>query len=116
MASWPSTLPQYVDQDGYSQTTKNPLLRTEMDAGPAKVRLRYTAVPEEFSITLTMNKTQLETFVTTFFKNTISYGADVFTWKHPVTQANANCRFTSMYTIAPHGLDFKVSFSMEILP
>lgn len=115
MADWPSTLPQYVDQDGYNQTIQNPVLSTDMDAGPVKKRLRYTFVPEQFSITLTMTKAQFETFVT-FFKSTIHFGADVFSWNHPVTQAVANCRFTSVYSAVPHGLDFKVSISMEILP
>lgn len=118
MVAWPDAtyLPQFVDQDGYAQTTQDPLLRTDMDAGPMKVRLRYTAVPEQFNITLTLTKTQLGYFVTTFFKNTLGYGAEAFAWKHPVTQANASCRFTSMYSIAPHGIDFKVTISMEILP
>lgn len=116
MADWPSTLPQYVDQDGYTQTIKNPLIRTDMEAGPAKVRLRYTAIPEEFSISLVMTKKQFEDFVT-FFKQDIHYGADTFTWNHPVTRAiSNNCRFTSMYNASPHGLDFKVTISMEILP
>lgn len=116
MATWPLTLPQYVDQDGYTQTITNPLLRTDMEAGPAKVRLRYTAVPEEFNISLVMTKTQFEAFVT-FFKRDIHYGADIFTWKHPVTgDISDNCRFTSMYNASPHGLDFKVTISMEILP
>lgn len=116
MADWPDTLPQYVDQDGYTQTIKNPLIRTDMEAGPAKVRLRYTAIPEEFNISLVMTKTQfVDTFIT-FFKRDIHYGADIFTWRHPVTRGLSNCRFTSMYSAVPHGLDFKVTISMEILP
>lgn len=117
MKTWPDAtkLPQYVDQDGYTQTSKNPLIRTEMEAGPAKVRLRYTAVPEEFNISLTLTKIQLGYFIT-FFKETIHYGADTFLWRHPVTQAISNCRFTGMYSAAPHGIDFKVTISMEILP
>ena len=76
MVAWPNAtyLPQFVDQDGYFQTTQDPLLRTDMDAGPMKVRLRYTAVPEQFTIVLTLTKAQLEYFVTTFFKNTLGYG------------------------------------------
>lgn len=115
MATWPSTLPQFVDQDEYTQTSKNPLIRTDMEAGPAKVRLRYTAVPEEFNISLVMTKTQFESFIT-FFKQTIHYGADIFLWKHPVTQTTSNCRFTGMYNAVPHGIDFKVTIPMEILP
>lgn len=117
METWPDAtkLPQFVDQDGYTQTSKNPLIRTEMEAGPAKVRLRYTAIPEEFNISLTLTKTQFESFIT-FFKRDIHYGADVFTWRHPVTQAISNCRFTGMYNAVPHGLDFKVTIPMEILP
>ncbi len=115
MVTWPSTLPQFVDQDEYTQTSKNPLIRTDMEAGPAKVRLRYTAVPEEFNISLVMTKTQFESFIT-FFKQTIHYGADTFLWNHPVTRTASNCRFTGMYNAVPHGIDFKVTIPMEILP
>ena len=115
MASWPVTLPQYVDQDSFSETIQDPVIRTAMDSGPQKARLRYTAVPEQYTIAMTLTSDQRTAFLT-FFKATIHYGVDEFTWVHPVTQAAAYCRFTAPYNLVPDGLDFKLTISMEVLP
>lgn len=113
--SWPTGLPQFVSQEGFTARTQDPVIRTEMDAGPRKTRLRYTSVPEQFDISLVLTKTQYVLFTDTFFKTALGYGASEFNWKHPITQAAAVCRFTGVYNAAPHGLDFIVSIGMEIL-
>ena len=110
---WPATLPDYVSQEQYSETIQDPVIRTEMDAGPRKARLRYTRVPEVFTVALVLTKAQMGTFEV-FFRNHISYGALPFIWKHPRLQTDAECKITGPYTAVPHGLDFIVSFTMEI--
>lgn len=117
MATWPTTLPQFVSQEGYTQTLVDPVLRTESDAGPQKTRLRYTSVPEKFTISLVLTRTQLPIFTDSFFKNELGYGSLTFIWVHPVTREVApRCRFEGPYNIAPHGVDFTVTINMEILP
>lgn len=120
MESWPSTLPQYVDQDAYTETILDPVIRTEMDAGPSKARLRYTAVPEQFTITLKLTAEQRAVFVY-FYKYTLNYGVDEFYWYHPTSTTDSErdvvvCRFISVYTISSNGNEFEVSFNMEVEP
>ena len=45
MASWPGTLPQEMRLP-ISHSQEDGRLRTKMDAGPVKMRRRYTAVEE----------------------------------------------------------------------
>lgn len=113
--NWPKELPQFVDQDGFSTRLQDPVIRTEMDAGPKKTRLRYTFVPEQFDISLTLTKKQFLLFKDTFFKVDLGYGVSEFNWKHPVNQASAVCRFTNMYQASAQGLDFLVTIGMEII-
>lgn len=121
METWPSTLPQYPDQQGFSETIRDPVLRTAMDAGPEKARLRYTAVPEQYKMTMHMTKEQRATFVN-FYKSSLGYGVDEFYWYHPINVDGSGdritvvCRFTSMYTITADNNEFSVTFSMEVLP
>lgn len=93
MAVWPGSLPQrMLLNPGVNDSPPDTRLETQMDAGPAKVRNRYTAGPRPIrgavGLTLTQRAT-LETFFTTTLKN----GADRFDWIHPTTGAAATFRF-----------------------
>ena len=43
MAVWPVTLPQSVSWQGYARRIVDSRVRTQMDAGPPKMRPRYRA-------------------------------------------------------------------------
>lgn len=58
MATWPSTLPQLPDRDGYSDQLQKITLRTEMDQGVAKSRRRFTAAARDRSISLLLTTAQ----------------------------------------------------------
>lgn len=114
--NWPSTLPDCVDQEGYTETLgRDPVVRTTMDTGPEKVRLRYTAVPESFEISVTMTAAQRATFVA-FYRETLRFGVEEFVWKHPATLVPKYCRFTAPYNFVSRGTDFILTISMEVLP
>lgn len=117
METWPDAtyLPQYVDDIGFAESAKDPVIRTDMDTGPAKQRLRYTAVVEQYTITMTLTKTERANFLT-FYKGNLAYGSQEFNWIHPVTHENCICRFTSTYTLTPMGLGFQLTINMEVLP
>lgn len=119
-AQWPEALPQYVNQDSYTETILDPVIRTDVTAGPVKTRLRYTAVPDQFKVSMLLTKAQRKKFIY-FYKYTLNYGVSQFIWYHP-TDLDGNgdrvpcyCRMTSSYTITPKETDFVVSFSMEII-
>lgn len=49
MATWPTFLPAPL-QSGYEINPDDPILRTQMDAGPDRVRRRFTAIPSSIPV------------------------------------------------------------------
>lgn len=116
MATWPSTLPDCISLAGYSERRVNGTLRTEMDAGPAFVRRRFSAVPTIFSASIVMTKDELDIF-DTFYFTTTAQGAIPFDWQHPRTQDNVSMRFLEPPGYQPITSEYwTVTFSAEILP
>jgi hypothetical protein len=116
MATWPGTLPAKPLDEGYSEDVPNTLVRTEMDAGPAKVRRRFTAGVRKFNVSFILTTAQIAT-LDTFFVTDTNAGADQFTWDHPRTEVTGSFRFISppKYSSAG-GTHWKVSFQLEKLP
>jgi hypothetical protein len=82
MATWPTTLPVEPIPDSITETPPNLLKRTEMDAGPAKVRKRYTAGVRNFEVSYMFSPAEMAIWED-FFENNISDGALSFTYPHP---------------------------------
>lgn len=113
--TWPSTLPLPL-QSGSSETPPKNAIRTEMDAGPAKVRRRYTAAARAFSLRYHMTAAQIGTF-DTFYVTTSQGQSLAFTWNHPRTNDACEGRFipgSAQYSSIDHEGD--VSVQIEILP
>ena len=116
MADWPSTLPQYLDVDGFSNTFQKGTIRSSIDAGPPKVRRRFSATTENITGSITIDKTQYSTLID-FYKNTLYEGTLTFTWIHPITGNTVSMRFVQPPEIAPmNSLYFKATLTLEILP
>jgi hypothetical protein len=117
MPSWPASLPQHVLVEGYDEAPPDVLLRTEMDAGPAKVRRRFTAGVRELRCAILCDSDQLDD-LEEFFRDEIAGGALPFDWVHPRTQDAASFRFVRRFTIAPEpGAKYwRVGLELEILP
>lgn len=116
MANWPATLPQSALAQKYNEKPPKTVLRTEMDAGPAKVRRRFTAGVRQFRIGLVLTKTQVAT-LDTFFVTTTNDGADQWTWKNPRTNSAANFRFVEEPTYTHRSGDYYfVQLTLEQLP
>lgn len=94
MAAWPLSLPQLAHADDFEEAADSVLIRTDMDAGPAKVRPRYTVEITRYRFSLLLTKAQVAT-LETFFKTTIGYGSEAFDWIDPRTGAAASLRFTN---------------------
>jgi len=116
MATWPVTIPQLPLEAGYAETPPDLVIRSQVDQGPAKVRLRYTSGPRTFKFAVEMTKTELATF-DSFFTSDCTYGTTSFTWTHPRTGSSATFRFVGVpqYSNA-EGDNITVSFTAEILP
>jgi len=115
--SWPTTLPQQLFVNGYSQSFAETTIKSDMDAGPAKVRRRFTAGVEPVSGTMVMTAAQL-TMLETFYNTTLLGGSLRFSWtKPPAHTAACEMRFTespSWTAVEPEV--YEVSLSLEILP
>lgn len=82
MILWPSILPQYLQVSGYSEALANQLLRSEMDAGPAKARRRFTAATRPVTGDIVVTQEQLA-FFRYWFANVIYGGSLRFGWVDP---------------------------------
>lgn len=91
MASWPSSLPDM--RLPVNHTYEDATIRTKMDAGPNKVRRRYTAVEQPFTTSMMMNGTQYQD-LWDFYRNTLNGGVDRFDWDNPVDDSSVEMRFT----------------------
>jgi hypothetical protein len=113
MPAWPAALPEF-NADGFSEAWQDGVVRTQMDAGPAFQRRRYTATPRYVTTTLYLTSAQIET-LRTFFRDTLLGGGAWFDWEDPRTGAAAQLRFRGPPAISsPDGDLYPVSLSLEI--
>jgi len=74
--TWPSSLPQAFLIDDYKDQEPALFTKTEMDAGPPKLRRRFTAAQRPFSGSMVLTATQkatLRTFYQTYGAGEISF-------------------------------------------
>jgi len=116
MPSWPTTLPAYPLIDGFRETVPDAAIRTNMEQGPAKVRLRTTAATRSFTLSYLMNRAQLSA-LETFYLATLQGGSLAFDFTHPRQNVVVSCRFTRPPEyMTTNGDFFKVSIDLEVLP
>jgi len=117
MPTWPGTLPTSPEGPGYSEVLPNTLIRTNMDAGPPKVRQKFTAGVRPFTMSWMLTKAQVAT-LDTFYVTTLKGGALSFDGlAQPRTQAAVTFRFVEPPTYAYLGPDtWRAQTKMEILP
>lgn len=115
---WPATLPKYPEK-GFSESIGVLVLRTPMDAGPAKQR-RRGARPNTMGVQYIMTTAQVET-LTSFVIDSLD-GTARFGYLHPRTKVMVEARiipqqggelFTTQY-LAPGY--WSISLQLEILP
>ena len=113
---WPAELPQQLFVNGYSQSFAETTIKSDMDAGPAKVRRRFTAGVEPVSGTMLLTETQLG-YLRTFFVDTLLGGSLRFSWTKPPAHSTAcEMRFTAPPSWTKVEGDYEVNLSLEVLP
>lgn len=93
-AVWPPGLPPATEIDQYQEALPELALRSEMDAGPAKLRRRYSAGPSTWQGALQLSGEQTAT-LEAFWRTTLAGGSLAFDWVHPRTGAAVAMRFLS---------------------
>jgi hypothetical protein len=115
MVDWPLTLPQLVDQQGYTESPPNIVIKSSVDAGPAKIRRRFTSGPRPINCGMILSAAEIE-ILDDFYINDIASGSLAFNWVHPRTQAAASFRFTKPPSYSPFGAQYQVAMELEIMP
>jgi hypothetical protein len=91
MVAWPATLPQSPFL-AVREARQPAVVRSAMDAGPPKVRRRYTAAVRNLDVAMFLDGTQKATF-DTFFNTTLAEGSLPFDWTDPVSGNTVSMRF-----------------------
>ena len=113
---WPVTLPTAPLVAGFEESPPDLCVRTQMDAGPAKVRKRYTAGVRDFSAAFVLTTAQLAIF-DAFYLTTCNGGATPFDFTHPRTKASISVRFAGRPKYASASTTrWHVSVPLEVLP
>ena len=115
MPTWPATLPQLVLRDGFSETTLDVVIRTPVEAGPAKLRRRISTNVRTINCNVILTTAQVAIF-DSFYVTDLEGGALSFTWTSQRTGAAATLRFTGVPKYVTEGLDWMVNLPLEILP
>lgn len=113
---WPATLPQGLMPAGYSEQLQEGTLRSTMDAGPAKLRSRFTALVNNIQGQIEVTAAQKAT-LDTLYITTLKRGTLPFTWVDPVSRAAVDFRFVKAPKYGARGpINFPVTLVLEVLP
>ena len=113
MAVWPVTLPQKFLQDGYTDTEPNVFVKTEMDAGPPKLRRRFTAAHRPISGVMVMTTTQ-KGYLRTFYQ---TYGGSAFTFPDPDSSGTVEVIFMAPPEYITYAAeDWQVKLQLAVMP
>lgn len=114
---WPPLVPFFNSLGEMSRSgPQGATIRTQMDAGPAKVRRRFTAAPMRFTgSTSFMTRAEVAAFEA-FFAQDLAMGALPFEAVDPMTCTIRTYRFIDSYTVTPSGRSARISAELEILP
>lgn len=121
---WPTTLPKGFEADSYGHAPGSGIIRTDMDTGYAKTRLRYTAFMDEHSGRMIMTKALYDSDFLPFFRNDIARGTIPFDFPNPLdggaTEIEVRWRVESgspPYSLKQYSpSEVEINFVLEELP
>jgi hypothetical protein len=120
MVDWPTTLPD-LQLLGLTEQRQEARLRSQMDAGPPKMRRRFTAAVVQYQIPVIFTGAQKQTF-DAFYKTTLLEGSLPFVWDDPVTDAAVSFTFREAPTFRldlgglPNNRIWTATLALERLP
>ena len=112
--TYPDSLPA-VRAGGFQSEYRDPVIRTAMDAGPVKQRLRYTAAPKTFTASVVVDETEREIFEA-WFTDTLAFGTLRFVMRNPQTLEPEEFRFTGVYRETEADGFFELALPLERIP
>lgn len=109
---WPAELPQVLILNNLSAEKQNNVIRTQMGAGPAKIRRRYTVSTKNFNGQIIINENQRR-ILEEWFDETLAGGALRFAMKDPQTLNYSQFRFREHYKEDSINGLWKITLSLE---
>jgi hypothetical protein len=102
-------------KDGYASLRENNMIRTKMDAGPAKQRRRYTAFVRYYNASFLVDAYQKQV-LEQFYEDTCAAGTLDFNWTDPETAVVYDARFRAAPEYVAEGQDFMANCQFEVVP
>lgn len=115
LVTWDASLPTCPETQ-YSESFKDNVIRSEMDAGMQKMRQRYTRQQRMLNVSFLLTDNQKATFYT-FFGN-IKGGALPFNFPDPLTGTSIVVRMTKALTGPTYVTKnlWRIQMELEVLP
>lgn len=108
-------LPQFVQQEGYSEAPPNLIIKSQPEQGVPKFRRRCSAGMQVIPCVILCTDAQV-TIVNDLYSITLLGGSVPFTWKHPRTQAACTMFMLAPPVSVPVGTKYATTLSLGILP
>ena len=116
--AWPASLPNIVypkADSGYQRQADSGVLRSQMDAGPPKMRARFSAVVVPVTITMEMTSAQVSDLETFYW--TTTGRVNRWNWTDQLTGQSREYRFTDAPQYMPLAANWwRVQLKLEIMP
>lgn len=100
--------------EGLTAQRKSSVIRTEMDAGPAKARQRYTVATKEFSGSILLTEDQRK-ILEAWYVGTIGCGVLRFQMLDPQTGEYREFRFLEDYQETPVDGLWEIQMKLEMM-
>lgn len=113
MPEYPATLPQFFIVQGFSERPAAPVVRSQVEAGEPKTRLREDIDIAHIDGRIRMTVAQYEVF-RTWYRDDLGHGSLAFDWVHPMTRDAAVCRFRDHYQASVQGIYYVVQVSLAV--
>ena len=115
MATWPASLPQLPDTNGFSDIPQSTVIRSGMD-GLTKHRTRFTAAVHIVSESYVITRAQADT-IGAFFRDDLDNGGIEFDKPDFLYGGTSVYQFTEPYDLTPIGGEmWSLSISLEKQP
>lgn len=113
MPTWPGTLPQKFQQQGFQDEEPDLVIKEQMDTGPPITRRRCTASSRPFGGEMIMDATQKAT-LQTFYRD---YCASEFDFPDPDTGSTISVMFAEKPKYKPtDGIDWMTTVKLVEMP
>ena len=111
--TWPGSLQDLLNEENFSFSVGETVIRTDMDIGPAKVRRRTTKSIDKLTGSVNLTTAQFTVFYD-FYDITLDGGVNTFMYDDPITGVATEYRFTRPPEVRSlGGGQFRTSFEWE---